>query len=184
MSASAARERGRVARLFGLEGDRWLRHANPASVWSRFSVLSLLALSIWSRDWIGWLCLVPVALSLAWMVLNPRVFGVPRSTRNWASKGVLGERLWTERPRDEPVPSSEASWVLPAPFRSRVPAVANAIAVLGLVLLGYGLVALAVLPVLAGLVIAHTAKLWYIDRMVLLFDDVKRRDPDVARWEW
>ena len=44
---------GRISRLFGLEGDRRMRHTNPVSVWSRFSVLALLALAIWSRDWIG-----------------------------------------------------------------------------------------------------------------------------------
>src|SRR4051812_35846572 len=40
----------KVAKLFGLEGESWMKHANPASVWTRFSVVSLLALSIWSRD--------------------------------------------------------------------------------------------------------------------------------------
>lgn len=33
---------GRVARLFGLRGESWMRHANPWSVWTRFSVLPLL----------------------------------------------------------------------------------------------------------------------------------------------
>jgi hypothetical protein len=26
-----------VAGLFGLKGDNWMRHANPVSVWTRFS---------------------------------------------------------------------------------------------------------------------------------------------------
>ena len=43
----------KIAKLFGLEGESWMRHANPASVWTRFSVVSILALAIWSRDWIG-----------------------------------------------------------------------------------------------------------------------------------
>ena len=29
----------RVAKLFGLEGDNWTRHANPVSVWTRFAVV-------------------------------------------------------------------------------------------------------------------------------------------------
>jgi hypothetical protein len=29
----------RLARLFGLQGESWLRHANPVSVWTRFAVL-------------------------------------------------------------------------------------------------------------------------------------------------
>ena len=38
----------KVARLFGLQGDTWMRHANPISVWTRFSCLSLLAIAVWS----------------------------------------------------------------------------------------------------------------------------------------
>ena len=36
----------------------------------------------------------------------------------------------------------------------------------------------------AGLVLTQTAKAWYIDRMVLLFDDVKDSDPEYARWDY
>jgi hypothetical protein len=28
-----------------------MRHANPVSVWTRFAVLPLLALAVWSREW-------------------------------------------------------------------------------------------------------------------------------------
>ncbi len=77
----------KVASLFGLEGDSWMKHANPASVWTRFSVLSILALAVWSRDWIGAWSLIPVALAIAWMFVNPLLFGPPKSTRNWASQG-------------------------------------------------------------------------------------------------
>ena len=31
------------------------------------------------------------------MVVNPLLFPTPRSTRNWASKGVFGERIWADR---------------------------------------------------------------------------------------
>ena len=40
----------RVAGLFGLKGDSWMRHANPWSVWTRFAVLPLLILAVWSRE--------------------------------------------------------------------------------------------------------------------------------------
>jgi uncharacterized protein DUF6653 len=72
----------RIARLFGLQGDKWLRHANPASVWTRFSVLSIIALAVWSRDWIGWYGLIPVVLAVVWMMVNPLLFPVPASPRN------------------------------------------------------------------------------------------------------
>jgi hypothetical protein len=164
----------RVARLFGLTGDRWMRHANKWSVWTRFSVLSLIALAIWSREWIGWYCLVPIALALAWMVFNPRLFPEPRSTRNWASKSVLGERIWSERTGVQ----------LPEQFDSPVSNVANAFAGVGILVLAYGLVRLDVLATLCGIVIAHLAKLWYLDRMMLLFDDMKHSRADYAAWDY
>ena len=90
-----------VTKLFGLEGERWMRHANPVSVWTRFAVLPLLALAVWSREWIGWWSLPAVALVLVFMMVNPLLFPPPRSTRHWASKGVFGERIWTDRDKAE-----------------------------------------------------------------------------------
>ena len=171
---SAATTERRLARLFGLEGDAWMRHANPWSVWTRFSVVSLLALAIWSREWIGWYCLIAVAVALIWMMVNPLLFKPPRSTRNWASKGVFGERIWADRD----------TVALPPQFTTTVPNVANAFSTVGLGLLAYGLVELSLLPVLTGILIVHLGKLWFIDRMVLLFEDMKGRDPQYARWEY
>ncbi|MEU8613121.1 DUF6653 family protein, partial [Actinoplanes sp. NPDC048791] len=164
----------RVAKMFGLEGEKWTRHANPVSVWTRFSVLPLLALSIWSRDWIGWWCLVPVVASLVFMMINPLLFPKPRSTRNWASKGVFGERVWSERTTATP----------PAQFTTAVLNVTYAVQLIGAAVLAYGLVRLQVVDTIAGLVILLTAKAWYIDRQVLLFEDMKSRDPRYARWEY
>jgi hypothetical protein len=172
-AAGAPNPTNRVARVFGLSGEGWMRHANPVSVWTRFSVLPLLMLSIWSRDWIGLWCLIPVALSLVWLFVNPLFFSPPASTRNWASEGVLGERIWSERKRSE----------LPAQFDSPVPAVAQLVQVVGLVPLVYGLIALDPIAALTGMVIVQAAKLWYIDRMVLLFDELKS-DPRYAGWDF
>jgi hypothetical protein len=55
----------------------------------------VIALAIWSRDWIGWWSLLPIALAIVWMMVNPLLFATPRSTRNRASKGVFGERIWS-----------------------------------------------------------------------------------------
>jgi len=119
----------RVAKLFGLKGETWMRHANPWSVWTRFAVLPLLAASIWSRDWVGWWSLVPLVLSLVFMMVNPLLFPKPRSTRNWTSKAVFGERVWADRDTVE----------LPEQFRtSKVPAVAQAFQVVGIAVMVYG----------------------------------------------
>ena len=168
----------RIAKLFGLSGGNWMRHANPVSVWTRFAVLPLLAASIWSRDWIGWWSLVPIALSLVFMMVNPLLFAAPKSTRNWASKGVFGERIWADR----------TSVAIPTQFgSSQVPNVTYAFQAAGLALLAYGLVVLGLpglLYVVAGIVIVQCAKAWFIDRMVLLFDDMKTRNPAYAKWEY
>ena len=163
-----------VNKLFGLEGDNWMRHANPVSVWTRFAVLPLLALAVWSREWIGWWSLAAVALAQVFMMVNPLLFPPPRSTRNWASKGVFGERIWTER----------ATVELPPQFRSNVLQVTYAIQVAGLAVLVYGLVRLDLVEVVTGLVILQTAKAWFIDRMVLLFEHMKAGNPDYAAWEY
>jgi hypothetical protein len=163
-----------VNKLFGLEGDKWMRHANPVSVWTRFAVLPLLALAVWSREWIGWWSLGAVALALVFMMVNPLLFPPPRSTRNWASKGVFGEHIWSDRDTVE---------VPPQFLTSRVPAVTYTLQAAGLAALAYGLVELDLLLVVSGLVIVQFAKAWYIDRMVLLFEDMKGRHPEYARWE-
>lgn len=165
---------GRVAKLFGLEGENWARHANPLSVWTRFAVLPLLALSIWSRDWIGWWCLAPIVASLVFMMVNPLLFPKPRSTRNWASKCVFGERVWSER-NTVPVPDQ---------FTARVPNVTYAIQIAGFALLTFGLVRLDVVDTVAGLVIVLIAKAWFLDRQVLLFEDMKGRHPQYASWDY
>lgn len=164
----------RVARLFGLEGEAWMRHANPWSVWTRFSVLSLIVVAVWSRVWVGWYSVGLVALAVLWMMVNPLLFPEPRSTRNWASKCVFGERIWSERTAVD----------IPAQFRSHIPNLANAYSTVGLALVVYGVVTLRVLPTIAGILITNGGKLWYLDRMVLLFEDMKARDSRYATWEY
>jgi hypothetical protein len=34
------------------------------------------------------------------------------------------------------------------------------------------------------MLILQGGKVWYIDRMVLLFEEMKRLDPEYARWEY
>lgn len=152
-----------------------MRHANPASVWTRFSVMSVLALAIWSREWIGIWCLAPVALAIVWMFVNPLLFSEPKSTRNWASRGVLGERIWVDRDKVE----------IPEQFRSPTASfVANGYSAIGMAVLAFGLIDLNLLAVLTGLLITHGGKAWYIDRASLLFAEMKDRSPEYARWDF
>jgi hypothetical protein len=164
----------RVAKLFGLEGENWTRHANPWSVWTRFAVLPLIALAIWSRDWIGWWCLVPIVLSLVFMMVNPLLFPKPRTTRHWTSKSVFGERVWSERTT---VP-------VPAQFTTKPLTVTYVFQAAGAALLAYGLVRLNVIDTVAGILILQVAKAWYLDRQVLLYEEMKGRHAQYATWEY
>jgi hypothetical protein len=52
--------------LMGMSDDVWSRHANPQSGWSRLSIPPLIALAVWSRDWIGWWSLLAIVLVCVW----------------------------------------------------------------------------------------------------------------------
>jgi hypothetical protein len=165
----------RVAKAFGLDGDRWIRHANPTSVWTRFAILPVLAVAIWSYDWIGWWSLMPTGLVLVFLMINPLLFPEPSSTRHWASKAVLGERIWADR-NDVDIP--------PQFRKSKVPAVTTAFQIAGMIALGYGLVRLDVVAVASGVLLTQVAKGWYLDRMVLLFEEMKGRNAEYRSWEY
>jgi len=92
-----------IARLFAMSDAVWARHASPWSVWTRTATLPVLLLAVWSRAWIGWWALLPVAAVLVWAWLNPRLFPPPRTTDTWAARATFGERLWIAR-REVPVP--------------------------------------------------------------------------------
>lgn len=159
-----------LARVFGLNDKRWLRHANPVSVYSRYTVLPLIMISVWSRVWIGRYFLIPLTLSFIWTFLNPRLFGEPESIDNWASKSVLGERIWKER----------CSYDIP---RRRIVQICilNLIQVLGLPPLIWGLYSFNFWMSMTGFVLLTLAKSWFLDRMVRLFERHKE-DKKVREW--
>lgn len=160
-----------MAAMFRMNEQTWARHANPWSVWTRNTALPLLVVAIWSRTWLGWWALVPLVLALLWTWLNPRLFPVPASTRNWASKAVLGERVWLNR-RQVPIPA----------HHSRALHLLIATAALGLPVLAWGLYNLQLWPTLLGSVLIYAGKLWFLDRMVWLYQDMCELHPEYRRW--
>lgn len=141
----------------------WERHANPLSVYSRFSCLPLIVAAIWSRVWLDWWALVPLALAIGWTFVNPRLFSAPPDKETWAAKAVMGERLFLAR-KSLPVPGrhvSMAYWL-------------TALSLAGAIALGYGLIVLDGWATLAGLAVAMAGKLWFCDRMVWLYEDMER----------
>ncbi len=157
----------RVARVFRLDDAGWARHANPWSGWSRaVTALPVLVLAVWSRIWLGWWSLIPVAGALAWIWLNPRAFGPAADDSAWITKGVLGERLWVNRDR------------VPVPERHQtVPHILNLAQLAGLPFLVWGLIVLQVWPTVVGVLLIAGTKLWFIDRMAILYEDMITADP-------
>ena len=151
----------RMGRAFGLDAAGWARHANPWSVYTRIPVPVLLAAAVWTREWLGWWCLLPVAAVCVWAAVNPRAFPPPADLDAWASRGVLGETFWNDRK------------ATPVPVRHRVaPSVLIAVNTAGLPLIVWGLVAPDFWILATGLVVQSAGKLWFIDRMVWLYDDM------------
>ena len=150
--------------LMTMDDDVWARHANPWSVYTRFTCLPLIVLAVWSRIWLGWWSLLPIALTLFWTWYNPRAF--PPSTRSegWAFKGTRGERLFLDRKR-VPIPRHHED----------MGKILTALAALGGAVLLYGLVFLNAWATVCGLSTTIIAKTWFVDRMVWLHDDVNKR---------
>jgi hypothetical protein len=87
----------------------------------------------------------------------------------------LGERIWVDRDKVE----------LPEQFRSRAASlVANAYSTIGMGLLALGLIDLNLLAVITGILITHGGKAWYLDRVQLLFAQMKDRKPEYASWDY
>ena len=162
-----------VSRAFGLDDDVWMRHANPWSVWTRFAVLPVFALLVWSRVWIGWYCVSLIAALAFWTWINPRAFPKPKTTGHWASKAVLGERVWLQRD-ETPID----------PHHLTAITVLNALTAAGLPFLAWGLYDLHVWSVLIGLLIVIFGKLWFLDRMVWVYEDMKSKTEEYASWDY
>ena len=151
--------------------DVWERHANPWSVWTRYAALPLLIAAVWSRVWLGWWALVPISVTVLWIWLNPRVFPRPASTNSWASRAVLGERVWLNR-TEVPIPE----------HHRRVVRVLNVVTGLGSVVLLYGLIVLDGPATAIGASVVVLGKSWFLDRMVWLLEDMVESHPPYREW--
>jgi hypothetical protein len=162
-------ERG-ISRAFLLDNETWMRHANPWSVWTRFTALPVIVFAFWSRVWLGGGSLFLIILSLVWMFLNPRLFRPAMSTDNWASRSVLGERVWMNRDRI-PVPD----------YHRIVPHLLNLISGIGLLGVIWGTLVFDPRSLLTGLAFVYLGKLWFLDRMTWLYQDMQQV-PEYGIW--
>lgn len=163
----------KIAQSFNLTGDNWQKHSNPWSVWTRNLSLPMLILAFWSRVWIGWYCLIPIALAVLWTWINPRLFPAPKSTKNWASRAVLGERVWLNR-KEVPIP----------PHHSLMAKVLSTVASIGSLFVIFGVYVLQIWPTILGCTIIYAGKLWFLDRMVWLYLDMKDNIEEYDSWDY
>lgn len=155
-----------------MDGRSWARHANPKSVYSRMVGGTFVFLSFWSAFWIDWLAVIPIALALLWIVVNPRLFAPPPTTQAWATRAVLGERVFMERKRVPiPVEHERAAWIT------------SSISVLFVGLTAYGFIDRNFWTAAIAWHAATVAKIWFCDRMAWLWDDMSDTNETYRAWK-
>jgi hypothetical protein len=161
----------KIAKIFRIDEGVRRRHSNPWSVYSRFSMVPLLGLAFWIRIWLGWWSLVPIIIVILWVWLNPRIFPESKSTNNWASKVVLGEWVWMNRKNVS----------VPAHHRN-LPNILSLVGAVGGIFFIFGLIKLDLWFAIFGGTIIVISKLWFADRMVWLYEDMKNATPEYKSW--
>ncbi|TMU50393.1 DUF6653 family protein [Flagellimonas algicola] len=164
----------KISRFFNLTDSNWMKHANPWSVGTRYTVLPLIIIAFWSRIWLGWWFLIPAALSISWIFLNPVMFCKPKSTKNWASKAVMGERVYLNRDKVK-IPPVHKTVLLP---------LLNIISSIGMGIAIWAIVEYSIWGAVIGTVLAYLGKSWYLDRMVWLYEDMKENHQEYLDWEY
>jgi hypothetical protein len=165
-------DQGNMAtRLFRMNERAWQRHASPWSVWTRIASLPLLLLAVWSHAWLGVWALAPVALAMLWLWLNPHLFPAPARTDTWSAKATFGERVSLNR-KSVPIPGHHI----------RVAHILIAVSAAGFVAALAGALLNDLLLTVSGGLVAWFSKMWFCDRMVWLYEDMKDKHPPYAAW--
>ena len=123
--------------------------------------LPLLSVAIWSRVWLGWGALGPVALAVAWVWWNPRAFAPPKRFDAWISHAVLGEYVFLKRKTEV------AGHHLRMAFWLSVGSAPGAVIWI------IGLWRLDADWVIFGMVLTAVPKMWFCDRMVWVYRDFR-----------
>ncbi|OIQ17200.1 MAG: hypothetical protein BM556_13385 [Bacteriovorax sp. MedPE-SWde] len=151
-----------IQKVFGMTDEVWDKHSNPWSVWTRFASLPFLILAFWSAHHIGIYSLIPILILVAWLWINPRLFSRPNTQESWASKAVLGEKIWIND-RDSRIINKH----------STVVRFSTAISFIGFLFLIRSVYAQDVTMCLLSTIILYTGKMWFLDRMVWVYEDKK-----------
>lgn len=155
-----------------MDDATWERHANPLSVWTRVVTgIPVIFGAVWSIKHFGLWSLFILFISVLWLWLNPRLFSRPKYTNNWASKVTFGERVWLNRSKIK-IPQHHVKW---ANFLSLVGGVGFLVGIVG-AYMNF------LLPVVVGGLMSWFGKMWFGDRMVWLYEDMKDLNPEYKDW--
>ncbi|QTL36308.1 DUF6653 family protein [Pseudoalteromonas viridis] len=157
-----------AAKYFAMSEEVWARHANPWSVWSRYSCLPLLIACLWWRDWLGMAFWPVLVVLLLWVWLNPRCFSKPRDTHNWASQAVLGEQILIYQLERVPLVHYQVIKVI-----ITVLSVSTLVCAAGL----WFQEAISTSVGALGVILSKT---WFLDRMVWLYQSVTSSSIEIA----
>ncbi|MEM6414138.1 MAG: DUF6653 family protein [Pseudomonadota bacterium] len=159
-------------RLMGMDNRIWARHASPLSVYSRVVTGPLIFFALWSPFWIGWKGVGFIIIAGIWTWLNPRAFPAPKSTDSWATKGVLGERAFLNR-KTVPIPDGHL-------IAARI---ATGCSILFAIIALYGFITRNFWAAFAGWHGAIIAKIWFVDRCVWLWEEMRAMHPVYTAWD-
>lgn len=134
-----------------MKEDTWLKHSNPLSGWTRFAAVPVLMIAVWHRNW-----LVVAAVS-GFIAVNPFLFLPPARSDRWITRAVLGEKIYCSRKKQ-----FDFSFLLLV-----LVAVSFALAL-------YGVILRQIHSAVSGTAGVIVFKLWYLDRMVKIYDLEKR----------
>ena len=134
-----------------MKKQTWKRHSNPWSVWTRVLTNPLVYIPVWNRSW------RQAVLVGAWFLLNPRLFPPPHNNSSWATRSVLGEQIWTSKPRAD------------------LPMALNMFSALLFLVALYSAYARQLRRLLSFGGLALVFKLWFLERMVTYYDEYLAR---------
>lgn len=149
--------------IMNMKESTWERHAHPGSVYTRLLSFPAMVYGIWlfKSQELKWAILFNLVFYL-WIFCNTRIFPVPKSTNNWASKITFGERVWLKH--KNLVPAHHKNMMIPLLL------FISFLGLLGMITFTY----LGNLQLMIGSsVICWVGKVWFCDRMVWLFQDVQ-----------
>ena len=130
-----------------MKEQTWERHSNPWSVWTRVLTNPLVYLPAWNRSW-------RQAVSVgAWFLLNPRLFPPPKDASSWATRSVLGEQIWTSKPRAD------------------LPMLINIFSALFFLVALYSAYARRLWSLITFGGFALSFKVWFLERMVVCYEE-------------